>query len=116
MKKTEIQKIKFGTDGWRGLIADDFTFENLRIVAQACADYFNKQFKAPRRIIIGYDTRFLSDKFAQAIAEVLAANEIKVYLSDRPSPTPTTSLNIRLLGLNGGLIITASHIRDVSTA
>jgi len=109
MKKAEIQKIKFGTDGWRGLIADDFTFENLRTVAQACADYFNKQFKAPRRIIVGYDTRFLSDKFAQAVAEVLAANGIKVYLSDRPSPTPTTSLNIRLLGLNGGLIITASH-------
>jgi len=101
--------IKFGTDGWRGLIADDFTFENLRTVIQACADYFNKQFKPPRRIIIGYDTRFLSDKCAQAAAEVLAANGIKVYLSDKPSPTPATSLNIRLLGLNGGLIITASH-------
>ncbi len=101
--------IKFGTDGWRGLIADDFTFENLRIVVQACADYFNKQFKPTRRIMIGYDTRFLSDKFARTAAEVLAANGIRVYLSDRPSPTPTTSLNIRLLGLNGGLIITASH-------
>jgi alpha-D-glucose phosphate-specific phosphoglucomutase len=101
--------IKFGTDGWRGLIADDFTFENLRTVAQACAGYFNKQFKPPRRIIIGYDTRFLSHKFAQSAAEVLAANGIKVYLSDRPSPTPATSLNIRLMGLNGGLIITASH-------
>lgn len=109
MKKAEQSKIKFGTDGWRGLIADDFTFENVRIVGQACADYFNKEFKAPRRIIIGYDTRFISDKFAQAIAEVLAANGIKTYLSDRPSPTPATSYNIRLMGLNGGLIITASH-------
>lgn len=101
--------IEFGTDGWRGLIAEDFTFENVRAVAQACADYFNGQLKVPRRIIVGYDTRFLSDKFAQAVAEVLAGNGIKVYLSDRPSPTPTTSYNIRLLGLNGGLIITASH-------
>lgn len=101
--------IKFGTDGWRGLIADDFTFDNLRIVAQACAEYFNDEFKARRGIIIGYDTRFISDKFAQAVAEVLAANGIKVYLSDRPSPTPTTSYNIRHMGLNGGLIITASH-------
>ncbi|MDD5073501.1 MAG: phosphoglucomutase/phosphomannomutase family protein [Candidatus Omnitrophica bacterium] len=109
MKKAEESKIKFGTDGWRGLIAEDFTFENVRIVAQACADHFNKEFKAPRRIIIGYDTRFISDKFARAVAEVLAANGIKTYLSDRPSPTPTTSYNIRLLGLNGGLIITASH-------
>jgi phosphomannomutase len=108
-KKERTQAIKFGTDGWRGLIADDFTFDNLRIVAQACAEYFNKEFKAKRGIIVGYDTRFISDKFAQAAAEVLAANGIKVYLSDRPSPTPTTSYNIRLLGLNGGLIITASH-------
>ncbi|MFA5338878.1 MAG: phosphoglucomutase/phosphomannomutase family protein [Candidatus Omnitrophota bacterium] len=109
MKRAEESKIKFGTDGWRGLIAEDFTFENVRIVAQACADYFNKEFKSPRRIIVGYDTRFISDKFAQAVAEVLAANGIKTYLSDRPSPTPTTSYNIRLLGLNGGIIITASH-------
>ena len=109
MKKGITGEIKFGTDGWRGLIADDFTFDNVRTVAQACADYYNKEFKAPRRLIVGYDTRFISDKFAQAAAEVLAANGIKVYLSDRPSPTPTTSFNIRLLGLNGGLIITASH-------
>lgn len=109
MRKAEGSDIKFGTDGWRGVIAEDFTFANLRTVAQACADYFNEKFKAPRRIIIGYDTRFASDKFAQAAAEVLAANGIKTYLSDRPSPTPTTSYNIRLLGLNGGLIITASH-------
>lgn len=109
MKKEQDTKVKFGTDGWRGLIADDFTFENVRIVAQACADYFNREFKAPRRIIVGYDTRFSSDKFAQAVAEVLGANEIKTYLSDRPSPTPTTSYNIRSLGLSGGLIITASH-------
>ena len=74
MKRVEESKIKFGTDGWRGLIAEDFTFENVRIVAQACADYFNKEFKTPRRIIVGYDTRFISDKFAQAVAEVWAAN------------------------------------------
>ncbi|MFH0771285.1 MAG: phosphoglucomutase/phosphomannomutase family protein [Candidatus Omnitrophota bacterium] len=110
MKKIETNKIKFGTDGWRGIIADDYTFDNLRVVAQACADYFNRQFKTQKKkIIVGYDTRFLSDKFAQAVAEVLAANGIKAFLSDRPSPTPAASLNIRLMGLNGGLIITASH-------
>ena len=109
MKRAQESRIKFGTDGWRGLIADDFTFENVRIAVQACADYFNGEFKAPRRIMIGYDTRFISDKFARAAAEVLAANGITIYLSDRPSPTPTTSYNIRLMGLNGGLIITASH-------
>lgn len=101
--------IKFGTDGWRGVIAEDFTFENLRIASQATADYFNRQFKREGKIIIGYDTRFLSDKFAQTTAEVLAANGIEVFLSDRPTPTPTTSFTIRLLGLSGGLIITASH-------
>lgn len=109
MKKTATAEIKFGTDGWRGLIAEDYTFENLRIVAQATADYLNRHLKAEKRIVIGYDTRFLSDKFAQTVAEVLAANSIKVYLSDRPAPTPTTSFTIRLLGLTGGLIITASH-------
>ncbi len=107
--KQRDSAIKFGTDGWRGIIADDFTFDNLRIVAQACAEYFNSEFKAKRGIIVGYDTRFISDRFAQVVAEVLAANGIKVYLSDRPSPTPTTSFNIRHMGLNGGLIITASH-------
>lgn len=109
MKRDYTPNIKFGTDGWRGVIAEDFTFANLRTVAQAAADYFNRQFKGQKRIIIGYDTRFLSDKFAQAVAEVLAGTGIKVFLSDRPSPTPTTSFTIRLLGLNGGLIITASH-------
>ncbi len=101
--KQRDSAIKFGTDGWRGIIADDFTFDNLRIVAQACAEYFNSEFKAKRGIIVGYDTRFISDRFAQVVAEVLAANGIKVYLSDRPSPTPTTSFNIRHMGLNGGL-------------
>lgn len=109
MKNDIIEKIRFGTDGWRGLIADDFTFDNLRTAAQACADYFKNHTKGDRSIIIGYDTRFLSDKFARAAAEVLAANGINVLLSDRPSPTPTVSFTIRLLGLHGGLIITASH-------
>ncbi len=101
--------IKFGTDGWRGVIAEDFTFDNVRVVAQAVADYLNRQFKGRKRILIGYDTRFLSDKFAEAAAEVLAANGIKVLISDRPVPTPTVSFTIRLLGLTGGIIITASH-------
>lgn len=109
MIKVDAPKIKFGTDGWRGIIAEDFTFENVRVVSQAVADYLDKHFRGKRRIIIGYDTRFLSDRFARAVAEVLAANGIKVLISDRPVPTPTVSFTIRLLGLTGGVIITASH-------
>lgn len=109
MKNNDVHKIKFGTDGWRGIIAEDFTFENVRNVSQGVSDYLNSQFKGRKRIIIGYDTRFLSDRFAKAAAEVLAGNGIKVLVSDRPVPTPTVSFTIRLLGLTGGLIMTASH-------
>ncbi|MGD2279552.1 MAG: phosphoglucomutase/phosphomannomutase family protein, partial [Candidatus Omnitrophota bacterium] len=82
-----MAKIKFGTDGWRAIMSDDFTFDNVKIVSQAIAD-FAKSHKEPvyrkRKIAIGYDTRFLSDKFAKAVASVLAANGIKSVLSDKP--------------------------------
>jgi len=75
--------IKFGTDGWRAVIADEFTFENVSKLAQAVADYI-KGVKTDANIVIGYDTRFLSDKFAERCAEVMAANGINVLLSDKP--------------------------------
>jgi alpha-D-glucose phosphate-specific phosphoglucomutase len=100
--------IKFGTDGWRAIIAEDFTFENVKIMAQAVADYYNKQ-KKHNRVVIGYDRRFLSQDFAQTTACVLAANGIKVVLSDRDIPTPTVSFECRYTGYDFGVMITASH-------
>src|SRR3989339_804649 len=97
--------IKFGTDGWRGIIAQDYTFENLKIVSQAVADYLGKG----KKIAVGYDTRFLSKEFAQASAEVFAGNGISVVLSDRAIPTPAVSLAVRAGKLDLGVMITASH-------
>ncbi|MFH1847354.1 MAG: phosphoglucomutase/phosphomannomutase family protein [Candidatus Omnitrophota bacterium] len=104
--------IKFGTDGWRAVISEDFTFENVEITAQAVADFIEKS-GAPiykkKKIVIGYDTRFLSDKYAEIMASVLAANGINVILSDRACPTPATCIYIKKNKLTGGLMITASH-------
>jgi alpha-D-glucose phosphate-specific phosphoglucomutase len=105
--------IKFGTDGWRAVIADDFTFVNLKKVAQATADYVHQDLKksdgTPCRVCVGYDTRFLSDKFAQTVAEVLCANGIEVTLSDRAVPTPALSFAVKKRKLDLGIMITASH-------
>lgn len=103
-----MPKIKFGTDGWRAIISEDFTFENVKVVAQAVADYYNNQKKQPR-LVVGYDTRFLSDQYAATISRVLAANNIKVILSDRYLPTPILSFNIKDKKLDGGIMVTASH-------
>ena len=89
-------QIKFGTDGWRAVISDTFTFENVRIVAQAVADWVNKnnpQFP-DKSASVGYDNRFLSAEYAQAFAEVFAANGIKTYLSDTSLPTPALSFGV----------------------
>lgn len=107
-----MSQIKFGTDGWRAVISDDFTFANVRIVAQAIADYVRHKRSAAHRknrIVIGYDTRFLSEDYAQTIASVLAANGIRVILADRPTPTPSVSYAIIDHGLTGGVMVTASH-------
>lgn len=105
--------IKFGTDGWRAVISEDFTFDNVKKVAQAVADFMNKDCAAlkvkDRRAVVGYDTRFLSDKYAELVACVLASNGIKTILADRPTPTPAVSFAIWNRGLLGGIIITASH-------
>ncbi len=101
--------IKFGTDGWRAVIAEDFTFENVKIVAQAVADYLKKIKKGSKKIVIGYDCRFLSEEFAQTAALVFAANNIKTVLSDTNVPTPTVSFHCRYHKYDLGIIITASH-------
>jgi len=104
-----MSRIVFGTDGWRGIIADDFTFDNVKAVAQALADYFTSQDKAQQSLIIGYDTRFLSDRFAGTVAEVAASNSIRVFLATKPTATPIVSFTVKNKKAGGGVVITASH-------
>ena len=106
-----VTQIKFGTDGWRAVIAQDFTFSNVARVAQATADYWSAHPVAgmERKIVIGYDRRFLSDRFAQITAEVLAGNEYQVILTPEPTPTPSVSYAVKNLHAVGGVMITASH-------
>ena len=103
------QEIKFGTDGWRGLIAADFTFENVRRVARAIASYILK-YEDPRHgVIVGYDARFLSPQFADAVAEVLASAGIPVKLANDYTPTPAVSYAVKQHGAAGGVMVTSSH-------
>ena len=108
-----MPKIKFGTDGWRGVISDNFTFENVRIVAQAISDWVIKdtavQEGVRKRVAVGYDTRFLSEEYARLVSCVLAGNGIEVYFSDSAIPTPALSFGVvRTESVAGGMI-TASH-------
>ncbi len=103
------QEIKFGTDGWRGVIADDYTFENLRRCAHGMAQYLVDTNQNKRGLVIGYDTRFESDLFAQMAAEVVSAFGIKVYLVDKPTPTPVITYAILDKKSEGAINITASH-------
>ena len=89
------QEIKFGTDGWRGIIADDFTFENLRRVAGAIASYVLKYEEAAHGVIVGYDARFASPRAAQIVAEVIAAAGIPVKLANDYTPTPAVSYAVK---------------------
>jgi len=102
-------QIKFGTDGWRGVIAADFTFDNVARVALATANYYKKHKKIKNGIVIGYDSRFLSKEFAEKSAEVIANRGIKVILSDKISSTPAVSLVVKKMNAAGGVVITASH-------
>ena len=104
-----IPQIKFGTDGWRGVIADDFTFANIAKVALATANFYKRHKKIKNGIVIGYDSRFLSQEFAEKVAEVLGNRGIKVILSDKISSTPMVSLLTKKLNAAGGIVITASH-------
>lgn len=101
--------ITFGTDGWRGVVAEDFTFANVRVCAQAVMDYLREKGLSSRGLIVGYDTRFASDRFAEAVAEVAAANEVPVALCSSPCPTPVASYAVVDRRAGGGVIITASH-------
>ncbi|MGE5174473.1 MAG: phosphoglucomutase/phosphomannomutase family protein [Betaproteobacteria bacterium] len=104
-----IEKIKFGTSGWRGVIADDFTVARVRVVTQAISDHIISQGLKDRGIIVGYDTRFMSERFAEEAVKVLAANGIHVYLSNRDVPTPAVSFEIIRRKSAGGINFTASH-------
>src|SRR6202012_4275569 len=101
--------IKFGTDGWRGIIAEDFTYANARIVAHAIARYVVRGEDARKGVLIGYDHRFTSDTIAAAVAETISATGTPVWVTDKPCPTPTISLLVRQRKASGGLVITASH-------
>lgn len=103
--------IRFGTDGWRAVIADTFTFSNLRQLAQAVADSVNQQHVGAEQpqVVVGYDTRFLSDRFAMETARVLAGNGIITWLTRTDSPTPAISFNVKEKGADAGVVITASH-------
>lgn len=101
--------IKFGTDGWRAVMAREFTFDNVALVAQAIANYLKQQGDAQRGVVIGYDARLLSDLFAQTVADVLTANDIPALVTERDTPTPVTVYTIRARGLAGAVMLTASH-------
>jgi phosphomannomutase len=103
------QEIKFGTDGWRGIIADDFTFDNVRRVAGAIASYVLKYEDARGGVIVGYDARFASPRFAQIVAEVISDAGIPVKLANDYTPTPAVSYAVKHQGAAGGVMITSSH-------
>jgi len=106
-----MSEIRFGTDGWRAVIAEGFTFANVARVAQAAADYWSVQpvDGAERKVIIGFDRRFFSDRFAQCAAEVFAGNGFQVVLTPEPTPTPSVSFAVKAQRAIGGVMITASH-------
>ncbi|HWT87450.1 MAG TPA: phosphoglucomutase/phosphomannomutase family protein [Candidatus Angelobacter sp.] len=104
-----MSSIKFGTDGWRGIIADDFTFANARTVAQAISRYVVRAEDARKGIIVGFDHRYASDSVARAVAEVISSTGTPVFLCDKPCPTPAVSQLVRERKAAGGVVVTASH-------
>jgi len=104
-----LTKIEFGTDGWRGIIAQDFTYDNVRMVAQALSDYLTAHGLGKKGLVVGYDTRFMSERFARAVAEVVASNSIPTLLASKPTPTPVVSFTVKKKNAGGGVVITASH-------
>jgi phosphomannomutase len=106
---SSLAQIKFGTDGWRAVIAREFTFANLERVAQAYADFLKSEQTASRLVVVGFDRRFLSEHFAQHAAEIMTGNGFQVSLFSEPQPTPIISWAVKDLGAIGGIVITASH-------
>ena len=101
--------IVFGTDGWRARIAEGYTFDNVRRASQAFADYLKAQGVAERGVVVGYDNRFAAEDFAATVAEVMAGNGLRVYLTDRGTPTPVISFAALHRGAGGAVNLTASH-------
>ena len=101
--------IKFGTDGWRAVISETFTFGNLRLVAQAIADFICEENESSPSVVIGFDTRFLSDRYAAEVARVMAANRIDTWLARADTPTPAISYAVLQKSATAGVMITASH-------
>ena len=106
MPAVEPTPIRFGTDGWRGVVADDFTYDNVRAVAQAVAWYLASE---SRPVVVGHDTRYCAELFAREVARVLAANGRHVLLLDGPAPTQVSSWTVVARGAAGGVVVTASH-------
>jgi phosphomannomutase len=104
-----MTSIKFGTDGWRGIIADDFTFANARTVAQAISRYVVRGEDARKGVIVGFDHRYASDTVAKIVAEVVSSTGTPVFLCDKPCPTPAVSQLVRQRNAAGGIVVTASH-------
>ena len=104
-----MSEIEFGTDGWRGRIAEDYTFDNVRRCAQGFAFYLQQQGKVGSRVVVGHDRRFGGEHFAAATAEVLAGNGFQVLLTDGPAPTPVISYAVVAQGASAAVNITASH-------
>ena len=112
-----MPQIKFGTDGWRAVIAEDFNFTNVARVAQATADFWKSEIRNPKseifrrqpKAVVGYDRRFFSERFAQITAEVLAGNDFQVVVTPEPTPTPAVSFAVKNVNAVGGVMITASH-------
>ena len=101
--------VKFGTDGWRAVISEEFTFANLRLVAQAIADFVLEEDSSDPSVVIGFDTRFLSDRYAAEVACVMAANDIRALLARADTPTPAISYAVANRNATAGVMITASH-------
>lgn len=104
-----MRQITFGTSGWRAVLGEDFTFQSVRIVSQAVVHVLKQEKIGHRGLIIGYDSRFLGEKFARVAAEVFAGHGMSVFLCDRETPTPTISYHVLQQNLAGGLNISASH-------
>ncbi|MGH9592529.1 MAG: phosphoglucomutase/phosphomannomutase family protein, partial [Bryobacteraceae bacterium] len=104
-----MSEIRFGTDGWRGIIAEDFTYANVRKATYAIARYIVRAERPGNGVLIGYDNRFGSERFARVAAETIAMTGTPVWLADEPCPTPAISLHVKLRGAAGGIMITASH-------
>src|SRR5215212_9794200 len=101
--------IKFGTSGWRGIIGEDFTFENVRVATQGVANYLKKSRQKGSGVVVAYDTRFLSEKFASEAARILAFNGIQAFLCNRDVPTPCVSFETVRRKAMGAINFTASH-------